>query len=145
MSSELAWFGIRSLIKGFAGKNGGEWLQLKDLKKHVSERTLDIFNDKDLRIQFGKNGRKIVQEEFYYKQWSEGQIQQTGTTVTIASGRLPHGIHEGGQLRYANGLHTKITSMGSFGSKTCSFGIDDYCRLLSPPPPTQPTHHLRYW
>ena len=68
MSSELAWFGIRSLIKGFAGKNSGEWLQLKDLKKHVSERTLDIFNDKDLRILSAcfENYQKWLEEEKFY-------------------------------------------------------------------------------
>ncbi len=63
-------------------------------------------------VQEGDGVSKIVQENFYYKQWSEGQIQQSGTTVTIVSGRLPHGVHDGGQLRYANGLWTNITSSG---------------------------------
>ena len=32
--------------------------------KKLSEAILKLINDKDLRIQLGKNGRKIVQEEF---------------------------------------------------------------------------------
>ena len=85
--------------------------------KVVTEDFFRVTELGEFVVQEGDGVSKIVQEEFYYKQWSEGQIQQTGTTVTIASGRLPHGIHEGGQLRYANGLHTKITSMGSLNEE----------------------------
>ena len=85
--------------------------------KVVTEDFFRVIELGEFVVQEGDGVSKIVQEDFYYKQWSEGQIQQTGTTVTIASGRLPHGIHEGGQLRYANGLHTKITSMGSLNEE----------------------------
>ena len=85
--------------------------------KVVTEDFFRVIELGEFVVQEGDGVSKIVQEEFYYKQWSEGQIQQTGTTVTIASGRLPHGIHEGGQLRYANGLHTRITSMGSLNEE----------------------------
>ena len=68
MSSELAWFGIRSLIKGFAGRNNGEWLQINDLKRHVSERTLDIFDEKDLKnlsACFESYQKWLEDEKFY--------------------------------------------------------------------------------
>ena len=68
MSSELAWFGIRSLIKGFAGRNNGEWLQVNDLKKHVSERTLEIFNEQDLKNLndcFESYQKWLIDEDFY--------------------------------------------------------------------------------
>ncbi len=50
MSSELAWFGIRSLIKGFSGRNNGKWLNVQDFEKLVPQRTLEIFNKKEKRI-----------------------------------------------------------------------------------------------
>ena len=67
--------------------------------KVVTEDFFRVTELGEFVVQEGDGVSKIVQEEFYYK-WSEGQIQQTGTTVTIASGRLPHGIHEGGQLTF---------------------------------------------
>ena len=79
---------------------------------HRTENFVVQLESGDLLAQEEDGVSHIVLDDFYFKNWSEGQITQSGTTITLSGSTFPSAVVNNGRLFYDGGQEsTDIISL----------------------------------